>query len=155
MSAAQEAPPPEGTAIEPRLSLVTLGVRDIAVARAFYERLGWRASGASQAGVAFFQLGPLVLSLYGREDIARDAGLAPAGAGFAGISLAQNLDSPEAVDVAYAAALAAGATGLKPPHRMFWGGTCAFFADPDGYVWELAHNPGFTLRADGALVLPP
>ena len=137
-----------------RLSLVTLGVRDVAVSRAFYERLGWTASGASQEGVAFFQLGGLVLSLYGRDDMARDADLPSAGDGFIPVSLAQNFASPEAVDAAYAEAVAAGAKPLKAPHKVFWGGYCAFFADPDGFVWELAHNPGFTLDGD-KLVLPP
>lgn len=140
--------------MEPRLSLVTLGVRDLARSRAFYERLGWRASSASQEGVAFFQLNGLVLSLYGRDDLARDAGLEPTGTGFAGFSLAQNLASPAAVDAAFAAALAAGGTALKAPHTIFWGGYVAFVADPDGVTWELAHNPGFALDEAGNVVLP-
>ena len=85
--------------MEQRLSLVTLGVKDVAASRAFYEQLGWRASGASQEGVAFFQMGGGALALYGREDLRRDAGLAPAGDGVAAITLAQNLPSPEAVEM--------------------------------------------------------
>lgn len=143
-----------GAAMDPRINLVTLGVRDLPASRAFYDRLGWRASGASQEGVAFFQLGGLVLSLYGRANLAADADLDPAGTGFGGISLAQNLPSPEAVDAAYAAMLAAGAKPLKPPHAIFWGGYAGFAADPDGFVWELAHNPFFPFDDAGNLVLP-
>ncbi len=89
-----------------------------------------------------------------RADLARDATVDPAGSGFAGVSLAQNLASPTAVDSAYAAMVAAGATPLKAPHAIFWGGYCGFVADPDGFVWELAHNPFFALDAAQNLVLP-
>ena len=141
--------------IEPRISLITLGVTSVAVSRAFYERLGWRASGASQEGVTFFQLGPLVLALFGRSDLAKDAQVADTPAGFAGISLAQNFATEAGVDDAFAAAVAAGGKPLKQPGPVFWGGYVGYFADPDGFAWELAHNPFFTLDAHGALVLPP
>ncbi|MCW6507409.1 VOC family protein [Hyphomicrobiales bacterium BP6-180914] len=139
----------------PRVSFVTLGVASVAVSRAFYERLGWTASGASQEGVAFFQLGPVVLALFGRQDLADDAQVANTPAGFSGISLAQNFASPGEVDLAYEAALSAGATPLKPPGPVFWGGHTAYFADPDGFAWELAHNPFFPLDDTGAVILPP
>lgn len=140
--------------IAPRVHIVTLGVASVSRSRAFYEALGWRASGASQEGVAFFQLGPLVLALFGRAELAADAGMSDTPAGFAGMSLAQNFGSVAEVDQAYAAALAAGAAPLKPPGPVFWGGHTAYFADPDGFPWELAHNPFFPFDATGALNLP-
>ena len=138
-----------------RISIVTLGVRSVAEARRFYERLGWRASSASQGDdVAFFQLNGMALSLFGRKALAEDARVKEPAPGFSGVSLAQNLHSPDAVDAAFAQAIAAGATALKPPETAFWGGYSGYFADPDGHVWELAHNPFFPLDADDKLVLP-
>ena len=137
-----------------KLNLVTLGVRSVADSRAFYEKLGWRASGASQDGVAFFQLGPVVLALFGRSDLAKDAEVADTPPGFAGISLAQNYESREEVDTAFAAAVAAGGKPLRQPGPVFWGGYTAYFADPDDFCWEIAHNPFFALDASGAVVLP-
>ena len=140
--------------MDPRITVFTLGVRSVAVSRAFYERLGWRASGASQEGVAFFQLGPSVLALFGRADLAADAQVQDTEPGFAGLSLAINFGTPAEVDAAFAEALAAGAKPLKPPGPVFWGGHTAYVADPDGFAWEFAHNPFFALDADGQLVLP-
>lgn len=144
-----------------RLSIVTLGVASVAAARRFYETLGWTASSASQGDdVAFFQLNGMALALYGRSALAADMGLAPdvalAGAlgAFSGITLAQNLQSPEAVDQLFTQALAAGATPLKRPETVFWGGYSGYFADPDGHVWEVAHNPFFPLDQHGNLTLP-
>lgn len=142
--------------MRPRLSLVTLGVADVARSRSFYERLGWRASGASQDGIAFFQLGTTVLALFSRAALAEDAQVHDAGpGGFAGVSLAQNYASPAEVDAAFASAVAAGAKPLKPPHATFWGGYSGYVGDPDGFCWELAHNPFFALDGDGGLSLPP
>jgi uncharacterized glyoxalase superfamily protein PhnB len=140
--------------IKPRLSLITLGVASLPVSRAFYEGLGWHASRASQEGVAFFQLGAMVLSLYSRSLLAEDAAVANSPPGFAGMSLAQNYASPEEVDQAYQAAIDAGATPLKQPCPVFWGGYSGYFGDPDGFCWELAHNPFFPLDASGAVLLP-
>ena len=140
--------------MDPRITLITLGVRSVADSRAFYERLGWRASGASQEGVAFFQLGLNVLALFGRADLAVDARVPDTPPGFAGISLAQNFSTPAEVDDAFAEAVAAGGKPLKPPGPVFWGGHTAYFADPDGFAWEFAHNPFFALNASGQLVLP-
>ena len=140
--------------MDPRVTLITLGVRSVAESRAFYERLGWRASSASQDGVTFFQLGPNVLALFGRAALAEDAQVADTAPGFAGVSLALNFGTPAAVDAAFAEAIAAGGKPLKPPGPVFWGGHTAYFADPDGFLWELAHNPFFTLDENGQLVLP-
>ena len=140
--------------MDPRITLITLGVRSVAESRAFYERLGWRASGASQEGVTFFQLGPNVLALFGRADLAADAAVADTPPGFPGMSLAVNFATPAEVDAAFAEAIAAGGKPLKPPGPVFWGGHTAYFADPDGFCWELAHNPFFAMDAAGQLVLP-
>lgn len=141
--------------IEPRLSLVTLGVASLPAARAFYERLGWRPSAASQEEIAFYQLGSLALALFPRHLLTADAHLDTAGSGFSGVTLAHNCRSVAAVDAAYEAALAAGARALKRPETVFWGGYSGYFADPDGHVWEVAYNPFFPLTEEGALVLPP
>ena len=140
--------------IPARINLVTLGVTSVAASRAFYEALGWRASSASQEGIAFFQLGALVLALFERAALAADAGVLDSAAGFPGVTLAQNLASPAAVDAAYAAAIAGGGTPLKAPQPTFWGGYHAYFGDPDGFPWELAHNPFFPLDPSGAVTLP-
>ncbi len=140
--------------MEPRISLITLGVSDMVRARRFYEALGWRASSASQGDVTFFQLGGLALSLYGRTALAEDANLPDTKAEFGGIALAQNLLSEEAVDQLLAEAAQAVARILKPAQRAFWGGYSGYFADPDGHPWEVAYNPGFKLEADGRLRLP-
>lgn len=143
--------------MEQRLSLVTLGVADLARSRRFYEDgLGWRASGAGNAEVAFYQLGAIALALWGREELAADAGLpAPGpGGGFGGIALAHNVRTREEVDVVLAQAEAAGARLLKPGTDAVWGGYTGYFADPDGHLWEVAWNPFFALQEDGSLRLP-
>jgi catechol 2,3-dioxygenase-like lactoylglutathione lyase family enzyme len=141
--------------MEPRLSLVTLGVADVARSRRFYEALGWRASGASAGEVAFFQLGGLALALFGRAALAADAGLPDAGPGFGGVALAHNVRARAEVDTVLERARAAGARILTPARDTDWGGYAGYFADPDGHAWEIAWNPHFPLRADGALELPP
>jgi catechol 2,3-dioxygenase-like lactoylglutathione lyase family enzyme len=140
---------------EPRVSLITLGVADLARARAFYETgLGWRASAASQDEVAFFQLGSLALALFARSSLAEDAGVAAAGGGFAGIALAHNVREPADVDRFLALAEAAGGRITSPAEAKSWGGRAGYFADPDGHLWEIAWNPHFALAPDGALSLP-
>ena len=129
--------------MQPRLTLVTLGVSDLARARAFYEAWGWKASSASQPEVAFFQANGLALALWGRADLAKDAGVADKPTGFAAVSLAYNARSKEEADEVYAAAIAAGARATKPLHDVFWGGYSGYFADPDGFLWEVAWNPHF------------
>ncbi len=140
--------------MEPRITLVTLGVADVARSRAFYERLGWKASNASQPEVTFFQGNGLALALFGREALAEDAGVENTPPAFAGVSLAYNARSKEDVDRVYAHALESGATAVKPPHDVFWGGYSGYFADPDGHLWEVAWNPFFPLDERGNLMLP-
>lgn len=141
--------------MQPRLSLVTLGVADVARARAFYERLGFTASSASTTDVTFFSAGGVVLGLFGRDALAADAGVADSGpATFSGVTLAHNVASEPEVEAALSAAAAAGGRIVKPAQRAFWGGWTGYFADPDGHLWEVAHNPHFPLDASGAIVLP-
>jgi len=139
--------------VEQRLSLITLGVADVARSRRFYEALGWRASGASEAEVAFFQIGGIGLSLWGRSELARDAQV-PDGSGFGGVAIAHNARSRAEVDAVLEEARVAGARILKPAHDTAWGGYVGYFTDPDGHLWEVAWNPHFALRADGSLQLP-
>ena len=141
--------------MEPRLSLVTLGVADVARARAFYEKLGFAASGAGNESVAFFPAGGVVLALYGRKSLAQDAGIADSAQGFCGVSLAHNVSSEAEVDAVLREAAAAGGRLIKSGHKVFWGGYIGYFADPDGHLWEIAHNPDFPLDAEGHIELPP
>jgi hypothetical protein len=139
--------------MEPRISLITLGVADLARSRAFYEALGWRGQEVQET--CFIQTGGSAVVLWGRDKLAADAGVAnTAAGGFSGIALAQNVRTREEVDAIVEAARAAGATVTKPAEETFYGGYAAYFADPDGHLWEIAHNPGFTLEADGSLTLP-
>jgi predicted lactoylglutathione lyase len=140
--------------MEQRLSLVTLGVADVAASRAFYERLGWKASSLGGDGVAFFQMGGIALSVYGRAHLAADAGVPPEGSGFGGIALAQNVRSKEEVDAVLAEAERAGGRIIAKAQDKFWGGYSGYFADPDGHPWEVAWNPGFALADDGRLTVP-
>ncbi len=140
--------------MEPRLTLVTLGVADVARARRFYETLGFKASAASQESVAFLMAGGVVLSLYGRAALAEDAQVDNAPAGFAAITLAHNVRNECEVVTVLAEAVAAGATLVKPAQKVFWGGTSGYFKDPDGHLWEVAHNPYFPFDSQGRLQLP-
>jgi uncharacterized glyoxalase superfamily protein PhnB len=134
--------------------MVTLGVADVGVSRKFYEALGFKASSASQEGVAFFNAGGVVLSIFGREALAEDASV-PAGArGSSGISLAHNVNSEADVDRVLREAVAAGAKLLRPGQKAFWGGYTGYFADPDGHLWEVAYNPFMPLDANGHVTLP-
>ena len=130
--------------MEPRISLVTLGVKDLARARAFYEDLGWSGAQQPDDEIVFFQAGGMVLGLW----------TALGGHGAPGIELAQNVRSPEQVDALLAAAASAGGTIARPAGPAVWGGYTGAFADPDGYVWEVAHNPDWTLADDGTIRLP-
>ncbi|HEY4331216.1 MAG TPA: VOC family protein [Ilumatobacteraceae bacterium] len=139
--------------MDQRLSIVTLGVTDIARSLAFYEALGWH--GQTMEETVFFQAGGLAVILWSRDKLAADAGLADtAPAGFGGITLAHNVRSNEEVDEIIAVAARAGAIVTHPPAPTFYGGYAGYFTDLDGHPWEIAHNPGFTLAADGSLVLP-
>jgi uncharacterized protein len=136
-----------------RVTLITLGVADLAAARAFYARLGWQEHG-TQAGVAFYQMHGTVLALFGRRDLAADQGRPDVTLGTGAMTLAQNFAHEAQVDAAFAQALAAGGTALKPPQKVFWGGYSGYWADPDGHVWEVAMNPFWPLATDGSLTLP-
>lgn len=140
--------------MEQRVSLITLGVADLARARAFYEALGWR--GQETQDTVFFQAGGLAVVLWGRDKLAADSGVRdrPADGSLDGIVLAHNLRSRGEVDALMDAAEKAGATITRPAAETFYGGYAGCFADPDGHVWEIAHNPGFTLGEDGTLQLP-
>jgi predicted lactoylglutathione lyase len=133
--------------------LITLGVADLAAARRFYEALGWRCKEIEET--VFVEAGGSAIVLWGRDKLAADAGIEDAGSdGFGGVALAHNVRSREEVDEVIAAAEAAGAKITKPAAETFYGGYAAYFADLDGHLWEIAHNPGFILTEDGSLVLP-
>lgn len=136
-----------------RVSLITLGVRDLAVSRAFYAGLGWREVG-SNPNVAFYQMHGAALGLFGLDDLAKDQGRAGAVLGTGAVTLAQNFGSEVEVDQAFAAALAAGGRSLKAPEAVFWGGYSGYWADLDGHVWEYAMNPFWQLAEDGSLTIP-
>ncbi|QCO55339.1 VOC family protein [Pseudorhodobacter turbinis] len=137
-----------------RVTLITLGVADLAASRAFYARLSWQEHGESQGTVVFFQLHGVVLGLFPLKELAKDQGRPDAALGVGATTLAQNFATEAEVDEAFNAALAAGGTALKAPEKVFWGGYSGYWADPDGHVWEVAMNPFWTLAADGSLTLP-
>ncbi|MCG6659908.1 VOC family protein [Halomonas campisalis] len=136
--------------MEQRISLITLGVGDLARARRFYEEgLGWEVGMAVDGEVVFFQLNGLILSLYPRVALARDAGVGDEGSGFSGIALAHNVRSEPEVDSVLSEAERAGGRIVKLASRAEWGGYSGYFADPDGHLWEVAYNPGFPIDAKG------
>jgi uncharacterized protein len=138
--------------MEQRVSLVTLGVRDLRGARAFYEALGWRTNAAPDDDVVFFQAGGMIVALWGRAELAEDSGVEDSG-GWGGIALAHNVRSPGEVEAVLAEAESAGATVTRPGAETFWGGYSGAFTDPDGHAWEVAHNPHWTLAEDGSVSL--
>ena len=140
--------------MEPRISLITLGVNDLALSRAFYEALGWRAAPASQPEIVFFQANGLALALFSRAALAEDAEVEDRPSGFSGVTLAHNVRSEDEVDAVYAAAIAAGGQAVKLPRKTDWGGYAGYFADPDWHLWEVAFNPSFPLDEAGNLRLP-
>ncbi|MBI5165478.1 MAG: VOC family protein [Magnetospirillum sp.] len=139
--------------MDQRISVITLAVHDVAAAKAFYQRLGWRTwTGLETAEIAFFQCGGLVVALYSAAALAADTGLDRSRPG--GITLAVNVRQRDEVAAELAAAVAAGGTLLKAAEEKPWGGTVGYFADPDGHPWEIAWVPQFPLAADGSLILP-
>jgi uncharacterized protein len=137
------------------ISLITLAVDDLTAATRFYETMGWRRSSASVDGtVAFLRGGAVVLGLFGRDDLAADAGVVPSSGGGPAVTLAMNVPNEPAVDETLAAAARAGGRISKPAQRTDWGGYSGYFEDLDGHLWEVAHNPGFHLMADGRVLLP-
>jgi len=139
--------------MQQRLSLITLGVADVAAARGFYERLGWAAAASSKEDVTFFQAGGLAVALWRRDELAADSGVEDGG-GWGGVTLAHNVGSPAEVNATLAEAEAAGATIPRRGAETFWGGYSGVFVDLDGHPWEVAHNPFWELRADGSIALP-
>jgi catechol 2,3-dioxygenase-like lactoylglutathione lyase family enzyme len=142
------------TAMEPRISIVTLGVYDVERAVAFYEAMGLVAGMKVPGDVTFFQMGGVLLGLWAHDKLAVDAGVDPDGHGFRGMALAYNTRSEAEVDAVLARAAAAGGRVIKPGQRAFWGGWYGYFADTEGNLWEVAHNPGFPLDAEGRISLP-
>ncbi len=137
-----------------RVTLVTLGVADLDRSRRFYEAWGWDAHPSSEDGMILFQMHGALLGLFGLQALAADQGRPDAVLGTGAITLAQNQPTREAVDQVFARAMEAGATVLKAPEEVFWGGYSGYLADPDGHVWEIAMNPFWPLGDDGSLTLP-
>jgi hypothetical protein len=135
-----------------RVTLITLGVSDLARARRFYEALGWATGAAPDDDVVFFQAGDMVLALWDRARLAEDSCVGDEG-GWGGVTMALNLEGPAEVDAVIEQARAAGARIGREPGETFWGGYSAVFVDPDGHPWEIAHNPHWSLTADGGVRL--
>ena len=138
--------------MEQRVSLITLGVRDLPRARRFYEALGWTTGAGPNDDVVFFQAGGMILALWDRARLAEDSGVADAD-GWGGVTLAHNVRSPGEVDAVIDEARAAGATIVREGGETFWGGYSGVLVDPEGHPWEVAHNPRWTIRADGSVEL--
>ena len=138
--------------MEQRVSLITLGVADVARSRAFYETLGWTTGAEPGDDVVFFQAGGMIVALWDRTRLAEDSVVPDAG-GWGGITLAHNVRSAAEVDAVLAEAAAAGATVARTGAETFWGGYSGVFVDPDGHAWEIAHNPFWTLTEDGSVSL--
>ena len=138
--------------MEQRVSMITLGVADLARATAFYEGvIGWTVA-PGPPGIAFFDLGGIVFSLYPHDDLARDIKAEAGTSGeYSGFALAHNVRTEADVDAIFSRLGDAKATIVKPPERAFWGGYSGYFADPDGHVWEIAHNPHWTIEGDGRI----
>jgi uncharacterized protein len=139
--------------VDQRVSLITLGVGDLARARAFYEGLGWTTRADPGDDVVFFQAGGMIVALWGRARLAEDSAVEDGG-GWGGVTLAYNTRSPEEVDAVIEQARAAGATIGREPAETFWGGYSGLFIDPEGHPWEVAHNPRWTVNEDGTVSLP-
>ncbi|MBP9211408.1 MAG: VOC family protein [Bacteroidetes bacterium] len=136
--------------MEQRLTFITLGVNDLEVSRKFYEGLfGWKPEANSSGDVVFFRLNGIVLSLFPREELAKDAGVPSKGSGFRPFSLAHNVRSEQEVDALIAILRSKGVTVLKEPQKAFWGGYTAYISDPDGNLWEIAYNPYMPLDRAG------
>ncbi|MCZ8156742.1 MAG: VOC family protein [Leptospira sp.] len=138
-----------------KINLITLGVKDLKASLAFYEGgLGWKKSEQSQESVAFFQLNGLILSLFNRRSLAEDATVEDSPTGFSALTLAYNTESEEEVNQVIETVRKLGARILKEPQKVFWGGYSAYFADPDGHIFEVAFNPYFPMNEKGEVILP-
>lgn len=136
------------------ISFVTLGVGNLEHSRRFYQTLGWKESSGSQAEVAFFQAGGVAFALFGRADLAADAKVSPQGEGFPGFTLAHNVASEAEVEAILQEAVAAGGSLVLAGEKAPWGGFRGYFADPDGFLWEVCFNPYFPLDEHGFVQLP-
>jgi hypothetical protein len=139
--------------VKQRINLITLGVRDLGRARAFYEGIGWASGASPEDDVVFFQAGDMVVALWDRARLAEDSGVED-GDGWGGVTLAVNFDSQAEVDETIEEARAAGARIVREPAETFWGGYSGVFVDPEGHPWEVAHNPRWTVTEDGGVRLP-
>jgi catechol 2,3-dioxygenase-like lactoylglutathione lyase family enzyme len=139
--------------MEQRVSVITLGVADVNLAAAFYRALGWEPVPDDNDDVFFFQAGGLVFALWGRGRLAEDSTVEDS-KGWGGVTLAHNVRTPAEVDAVIDEARSAGARIGREPATTFWGGYSGVFVDPDGHPWEVAHNPGWTIGADGGVQLP-
>jgi len=137
-----------------RVTLITLGVDDLERSKAFYEKLGWTPHPSPATEVVFYQIHGAVLGLFGREALAKDQGREGVRLEPGATTLAQNFSTEAEVDAAFQTAIDAGASELKRPEKVFWGGYSGYYADPDGHVWEMAMNPFWPLSEDGSLTLP-
>ena len=135
------------------ISFITLGVADLARSRAFYKALGWQESSASQEAIAFFQAGSVAFALFQRDALAEDANVPSTGSGFGSFTLAHNVESEAAVVALLDEAVTAGAKLVRAADKVFWGGFRGYFADPDGFLWEVCYNPFVALDADGFIRL--
>jgi uncharacterized protein len=142
--------------VAPNFAIVTLGVRDLQRSIAFYTALGWERRGNPSDGIVWFRTSGSWIGLFGYDALAEDAALAAPGSlpAYRGITLALNLPSESAVDDAFDVFTEAGASVVKPAERVFWGGYSGYVADPDGHLWELAHNPNFPIDAEGRIDIP-
>lgn len=143
-----------GWGMRQTVSFITLGVRDLSRSRGFYQALGWTESLSSQESIAFFNVGTVIFGLFQRENLADDANIPSEGSGFPGFSLAHNVESEEAVVRTLNEAVAAGATLVRSAEKVFWGGFRGYFADLDGFLWEVCWNPFFPLDERGYVQLP-
>jgi predicted lactoylglutathione lyase len=136
------------------ISFITLGVADLEVSRRFYKALGWAESSGSQAEVAFFQAGSIAFALFGRESLADDANVSSEGWGFPGFALAHNVASEAEVETILLEAVAVGGKLVRRGEKAPWGGFRGYFADPDGFLWEVCYNPFFPIDEQGFVQLP-
>lgn len=139
--------------MEQRVSVITLGVSDLARAREFYAAMGWLPAPGSDDDIVFFQAGGMVLGLWDRGELAEDSAVTDSG-GWGGVTLAHNVGSPQDVDSVIEEARAAGGVVVREPAQTFWGGYSGVFLDPDGHPWEVAHNPFWPIGDDGSIRLP-
>ncbi len=140
--------------MEPRVHIITLGVKNVKRAKKFYEKLGFQNSSSSQDDIVFFHTGGVALALYPADKLAEDAMVKAEGNGFRGVTLAHNVRKKEEVAEVLSEAEKAGGKIVKSAQDVFWGGHSGYFADLDGHLWEVAWNPHFPFNKDGSLKLP-